>query len=90
MRHRLHPEAEGELTEAAIYYAEHASRGVASAFVVEFERVVALLERNQKLGALADEGLRYATVRISPLPYKFATHRAHSFACAASAPTSLR
>ncbi|MBL8413590.1 MAG: type II toxin-antitoxin system RelE/ParE family toxin [Propionivibrio sp.] len=58
MSYLLHPEAEIEFTEAALYYAEHASNIIASAFVTEFERVVALLELNQKLGTPALEGLR--------------------------------
>jgi hypothetical protein len=40
MSYWLHPEAEIEFTEAALYYAEHASNIIASAFVTEFERVV--------------------------------------------------
>lgn len=58
MSYWLHPAAEIEFTEAALYYAEHASNLIASAFVTEFERVVALLELNQKLGTPAIEGLR--------------------------------
>lgn len=50
MSYWLHPEAEIEFTDAALYYAEHASNIIANAFVTEFERVVALLEPNQKLG----------------------------------------
>ncbi len=58
MSYWLHPEAEIELTDAALYYAEHASNIIANAFVTEFERVAALLELNQKLGSLACMGLR--------------------------------
>ncbi|MBK6999350.1 MAG: type II toxin-antitoxin system RelE/ParE family toxin [Rhodoferax sp.] len=58
MSYWLHPEAEIEFTDAALYYAEHASNIIANAFVTEFERVVALLELNQKLGTPANEGLR--------------------------------
>jgi len=39
----LHPEAEAELADAAVYYAEHASLSVAEAFLAEFERVRDLL-----------------------------------------------
>ena len=35
----LHPEAEAELGDAAVYYAQHASVAVAEAFLAEFERV---------------------------------------------------
>lgn len=54
----LHPEAEGELGEAAIYYAEHASRAVAEAFLAEFERVRDLLFENQACGPHVDDNLR--------------------------------
>ncbi|MBE2242772.1 MAG: type II toxin-antitoxin system RelE/ParE family toxin [Burkholderiaceae bacterium] len=54
----LHPEAEGELGEAAIYYAEHASRAVAEAFLAEFERVRGLLVENQARGPHVDDNLR--------------------------------
>ena len=39
MSYWLHPEAEAELGNSAVYYAEHANRSIASAFVTEFERV---------------------------------------------------
>jgi plasmid stabilization system protein ParE len=42
----VHPEAEAELGDAAVYYAEHASLAVAEAFVAEFERVRDLLVGN--------------------------------------------
>jgi plasmid stabilization system protein ParE len=58
MSYWLHPEAEIEFADAALYYAEHASKRIANAFVTEFERVVALLKLNQKLGTPAKEGLR--------------------------------
>ncbi len=54
----LHPEAESELGDAAVYYASHASRAIALAFVLEFERVLGLLVANQFLGGLANDGLR--------------------------------
>ena len=66
MNYWLHPEAEIEFTEAAMYYAEHASNIIASAFVTEFERVVALLVLNQKLGTPANEGLRVYPFRRFP------------------------
>lgn len=71
----LHPEAEAELGDAAVYYAEHASKAIAAAFVVEFERVLALLVANQYLGTSADEGLR--TYPIKRFPYSL-VYREHS------------
>ncbi len=58
MSYWLHPQAEAELGEAAVYYAEHASRAVAEAFLAEFERVSGLLVENQARGPHADYGLR--------------------------------
>jgi toxin ParE1/3/4 len=54
----LHPDAEAELGEAAVYYAKHASLAVAEAFLVEFERVRDLLVENQLRGPHGDYGLR--------------------------------
>jgi plasmid stabilization system protein ParE len=54
----LHPEAETELGDAAVYYAEHASRSIAEAFLAEFERVRDLLIENQYRGPHGDFGLR--------------------------------
>ncbi len=47
MSHWLHPAAETELGDAAVYYAEHASLAIAHAFLAEYERVCKLLIENQ-------------------------------------------
>jgi plasmid stabilization system protein ParE len=62
----LHPEAEAELGDAAVYYAVHANKSIGSAFVTEFERVLALLVANQHLGSPADGGLRVYTFKRFP------------------------
>jgi len=54
----LHPEAEAELGEAAVYYAKHASLVVAESFLAEFERVRDLLVENQLRSPHGDYGLR--------------------------------
>ncbi len=54
----LHPDAEAELGDAACYYAEHASLGVAEAFLAEFERVRDLLIENDQRGPHGDHGFR--------------------------------
>lgn len=54
----LHPDAEAELAEAAVYYAKHASRSVAEAFLAEFEHILDLLVENQLRGPRGDYGLR--------------------------------
>jgi len=54
----IHPDAERELGDAVVYYAEHASRALADAFLAEFERVRDLLIENQYRGPQGDFGLR--------------------------------
>jgi toxin ParE1/3/4 len=54
----IHPDAEAELGDAAAYYALHASRLIAEAFLAEFERVRDLLVENQQRGVHGDFGLR--------------------------------
>ena len=66
MSYWLHPAAESEFTDAAIYYAEHASKAVAEAFVTEFERVIALVQLNQQLGTPVQGGLRNYPFRRFP------------------------
>lgn len=58
MKYWLHPAAEAELGDAAVYYAEHASRSVAEAFLAEFERVRDLLVENQLRAPRGDFGMR--------------------------------
>ena len=57
-RYWLHPDAEAELGEAARYYAEHASRAIAEAFLLEYERVRDLLIANPARGSHDEAGLR--------------------------------
>lgn len=66
MSYWLHEEAEAELGDAAVYYAEHASRSIAEAFLEEFERVAALLGTNQLLGTRKEEGMRVYPFRRFP------------------------
>jgi plasmid stabilization system protein ParE len=54
----VHPDAEAELGDAAMYYAEHASLAVADAFVLEFERIRDLLVDNQGRGPHGEFGFR--------------------------------
>ena len=67
MKYWLHPEAETELGDAAVYYAEHASQAVAEAFLAEFERVRDLLVENQHRGPHGDFGLR--VYHLDRFPY---------------------
>jgi plasmid stabilization system protein ParE len=56
--HWIHPGAEAELTDAAVYYATHASQAIAEAFLAEYERVRDLLIENQQRGPYGEDGLR--------------------------------
>ena len=58
MTHWIHPEAEAELGDAAVYYATHASRAIAEAFLAEYERLRDLIVENQKRGPHTGSGLR--------------------------------
>lgn len=58
MSYWLHADAEIELGDAAVYYAEHATPKIAIAFLAEFERVIELLQLNQQLGARKEAGIR--------------------------------
>jgi plasmid stabilization system protein ParE len=58
VRHWIHPEAEAELGDAAVYYATHASRLIAEAFLAEYERVLELLRENQQRGPHGGHGMR--------------------------------
>ena len=55
MSYTLHPEAEAEMMEAAVYLAENVSRRVANAYLDEFERVASLIDLYPKLGTPKDE-----------------------------------
>ena len=54
MTYTLHPDAEAELMEAAIYLAKHASRKVANAYLDEFERIASIVQMYPKLGTPED------------------------------------
>jgi plasmid stabilization system protein ParE len=62
----IHPSAATELSEAALYYAEHASKEIANAFIAEFEQVKNLLMWNQTLGKEFEKGLRVFYFRHFP------------------------
>lgn len=58
MSYSIHPDAEAELGDAALYYATHASSIIAAAFLAEYERVRDLLVENQRRGPHGEDGLR--------------------------------
>ena len=59
MSYSIHPDAEAELGDAAVYYATHASGLIALAFLAEYERVRDLLIENQQRGPHGEHGLRF-------------------------------
>lgn len=67
MNYWLHPDAEAELGDAAVYQAGHARRAVAEAFLAEFERVRDLLVENPYRAPHADFGLR--AYHLARFPY---------------------
>ncbi len=67
MTFSIHPDAEAELGDATTYYAAHASKLIAAAFLAEFERVRDLLVENQQRGPHGDDGLR--VYHFSRFPY---------------------
>ena len=58
MSYSIHPDAEAELGDAAVYYAKHASSMIAAAFLAEYERVRDLIIENQQRGPHDEDGLR--------------------------------
>ncbi len=58
MSHWIHPDAEAELGDAAVYYLQHASLAIAEAFLREYERIRDELIENQRIGSQARLGLR--------------------------------
>ncbi|MGL5096718.1 MAG: type II toxin-antitoxin system RelE/ParE family toxin, partial [Planctomycetia bacterium] len=79
MNYWIHPDAETELGDAAVYYAEHASRAIAEAFLVEFERVVELLVENQFCGPQGEFGFRVCRLDRSPYYVGMDVRRARRF-----------
>lgn len=58
MTHWIHPDAEAELGDAAVYDATNATTAIATAFLAEYERVRDLIVENQQRGPHLDGGLR--------------------------------
>ena len=58
MSYWIHPEAETELGDAAVYYAKHAGLAISEAFLLEFERVLEILVENQGRGPYGEFGFR--------------------------------
>ena len=70
----LHPDAEAELADAAVYYAQHASAAIAERFLLEYERVRDLVIGTQRLGQLGDLGFRVFHFDRFPYPLVYEEH----------------
>jgi plasmid stabilization system protein ParE len=68
----IHPDAEAELGDAAVYDATYASRALAEAFLAEYERVRDLLVENQQRGPHGDGGLHVDHVDRFPYTVVYA------------------
>lgn len=66
MKYSLHPEAEGDLREAAEFYRDHADSALSLSLLTEFEHSVGLLLQHPRLGALWGRGKRRYSMRRFP------------------------
>lgn len=60
------PEADRELTDGAVFYSSEAGREVGLAFILEFERSLALLCANPGIGTIWRNGRRRFPLRKFP------------------------
>jgi toxin ParE1/3/4 len=67
----ISPEAERELIDVAIFYAEQESTELGLAFIVEFERALKVLRENPNLGAPWREMMRRFPLRRFPYSVLF-------------------
>ncbi len=74
MNHWLHPDAEAELGDAAVYYAAHANLVIAEAFLAEYERVRDLIVENQQRGPHLEDGLRVCHFNRFPYSLVYEEH----------------
>jgi toxin ParE1/3/4 len=62
----LHPEAEREIEEAAEFYERQGSPRVATKFIAEFKRMVALIAQHPHIGAPRQAGCRGLRMKVFP------------------------
>lgn len=65
MSYWIHPEAEAELGDAAVYHATHASKAIGEAFLAEFEHVTDCLLRTKRPGLWETSAFTSATSSAS-------------------------
>jgi plasmid stabilization system protein ParE len=68
----LHPEAQGDLREAAELYREQAGPALAQSFLAEFEHSVGLLLQYPRVGAMWLHGKRRLVTRRFPFSVIYA------------------
>lgn len=66
MRVTLHPAAEQDLHEAALFYEREGSPALAGRFVAEFKRLAQLLTEHPEIGSLRLQGRRGFAMSIFP------------------------
>jgi plasmid stabilization system protein ParE len=84
----IHPDAEAELGDAAVYYAAHASGMIALAFLAEYQRVRDLLVENQRRGSHREDGLR--AYHFDRFPYTVSSTKKTNSAARRSSPSRSR
>jgi plasmid stabilization system protein ParE len=75
----IHPQAEAELVDGAMFYAREANAALGEAFIAEFARAIELIREHPKLGAQWRGLLRRLPLRR--FPYSVIYHES---------PTTLR
>jgi plasmid stabilization system protein ParE len=66
MKIGLHPGAQRDLEEAALFYEREGSAAVAARFVAEFRRVSLVLVEHPEIGAPRSRGRRGFSLRVFP------------------------
>lgn len=66
MKVTLHPAAEKDLREAALFYEREGSPALAARFLAEFKRLVRLLAENPEIGSPRSGGRRGFSMSVFP------------------------
>ncbi|MGB2869542.1 MAG: type II toxin-antitoxin system RelE/ParE family toxin [Bacteroidota bacterium] len=70
----FHPEAEGELHDAVVWY-EHQSKGLGSEFLLCIDEAVERIQRNPESFPVVHRGFRRAVVKRFPFAVFFEVHK---------------
>lgn len=66
MKVRLHPDAQRDIEEAALFYEREGSAALAARFVAEFRRLSQVLIEHPEIGAPRSRGRRGFSIRVFP------------------------